>query len=411
MLNVTWVGASRPSPQFPPVYGRNAAANMRTAAATQTTAPKALTHRDAVRMPVSSPSVPCLDRRSHTCRQRFLRARGLGCPHAAPDRRARASRRFQDCSAHRPRRQRGVALLAEDRFDSVVLLDLDAARGGIFSVRPAGRMRCVSRRYLPARSSSRPSGRSAPRGSWLRTRSTSARPAVDSQAPRGGRRCRRDGHGHRAGVAWHRGVIRVHDKSLELDGGARVAIHAPRGGSRRRRRDLRVHRRSRGSGRPSPSHRRRAATAAAASRSNSDRVAEGAGAHRARAAARRRSPGDDGRGPGGASPSRWRHRRRPDHVAAAVAGSARTWDYRYCWLRDSSLAALAMLRLGLVERALARRVHRQCGDRSGPVPLVRVDGSPPPDEAEMLELAGYGGARPVRIGNARRGAGAARRPR
>ena len=31
--------------------------------------------------------------------------------------------------------------------------------------------------------------------------------------------------------------------------------------------------------------------------------------------------------------------------------SGRTWDYRYCWLRNSSLAALAMLRLGLVDSA------------------------------------------------------------
>ena len=31
--------------------------------------------------------------------------------------------------------------------------------------------------------------------------------------------------------------------------------------------------------------------------------------------------------------------------------STRTWDYRYCWLRDSSLAALAMLRLGLADQA------------------------------------------------------------
>ena len=31
--------------------------------------------------------------------------------------------------------------------------------------------------------------------------------------------------------------------------------------------------------------------------------------------------------------------------------SSRTWDYRYCWLRDASLAGIAMLRLGLVEAA------------------------------------------------------------
>ena len=84
--------------------------------------------------------------------------------------------------------------------------------------------------------------------------------------------------------------------------------------------------------------------------------------------------------------------------------SARTWDYRYCWLRDSSLAALAMLRLGLVEaaRSLAAFIGNVVNEY-GPLPLVRVDGTPPPAETELLELAGYRGARPVRIGNAAAG--------
>jgi GH15 family glucan-1,4-alpha-glucosidase len=85
-------------------------------------------------------------------------------------------------------------------------------------------------------------------------------------------------------------------------------------------------------------------------------------------------------------------------------GSARTWDYRYCWLRDSSLAALAMLRLGLVDAA--RLLGAFVGAvviESGPLPLVRVDGTAPPEEIEIPELAGYGGARPVRIGNAAAG--------
>ncbi len=84
--------------------------------------------------------------------------------------------------------------------------------------------------------------------------------------------------------------------------------------------------------------------------------------------------------------------------------SARTWDYRYCWLRDSSLAALAMLRLGLIEtaRSLAAFIGNVVTEH-GPLPLVRVDGTLPPAETEISELAGYGGARPVRIGNAAAG--------
>jgi GH15 family glucan-1,4-alpha-glucosidase len=85
-------------------------------------------------------------------------------------------------------------------------------------------------------------------------------------------------------------------------------------------------------------------------------------------------------------------------------GSARTWDYRYCWLRDSSLAALAMLRLGLVDaaRSLGAFIGAVAAE-SGPLPLVRIDGTAPPEETEIPELAGYGGARPVRIGNAAAG--------
>ena len=104
------------------------------------------------------------------------------------------------------------------------------------------------------------------------------------------------------------------------------------------------------------------------------------------------------------------HRRDGGIVAAPTTslpqwpGSARTWDYRYCWLRDSSLAALAMLRLGLV--AAARSLGAFIGSvvtESGPLPLVRIDGTAPPEETEIADLAGYGGARPVRIGNAAAG--------
>jgi alpha,alpha-trehalase len=81
--------------------------------------------------------------------------------------------------------------------------------------------------------------------------------------------------------------------------------------------------------------------------------------------------------------------------------SSRTWDYRYCWLRDASLAGIAVLRLGLVDAA--RELGAFIGavvTEEGPVPLVRVDGGAPPEETLDAQLQGYRGARPVRIGNA-----------
>lgn len=104
------------------------------------------------------------------------------------------------------------------------------------------------------------------------------------------------------------------------------------------------------------------------------------------------------------------HRRGGGIVAAPTTslpqwpGSGRTWDYRYSWLRDSSLAGIAMVRLGLIDSA--RELAQFIGgviEAHGPVPLVRVDGSAAPQEAELGALAGYGGARPVRIGNAAAG--------
>lgn len=77
-----------------------------------------------------------------------------------------------------------------------------------------------------------------------------------------------------------------------------------------------------------------------------------------------------------------------------------TWDYRYAWPRDTALAAIALLRLGLVEEAAA--LGDFCGEacRGGVAPaLLRVDGTAPPPEITLDHLAGHGGSRPVRVGN------------
>jgi GH15 family glucan-1,4-alpha-glucosidase len=86
-------------------------------------------------------------------------------------------------------------------------------------------------------------------------------------------------------------------------------------------------------------------------------------------------------------------------------GSTRTWDYRYCWLRDSYYVLGALRRLGQFEER-ERFVHflvdlvanRPALDLP---PLYRVDGSTAGLDERILEAwPGYCGERPVRVGNA-----------
>jgi len=82
-------------------------------------------------------------------------------------------------------------------------------------------------------------------------------------------------------------------------------------------------------------------------------------------------------------------------------GSSRTWDYRYCWMRDAALAGAAMLRLGCADSAVALATFLGGVLEDSALPsLVRIDGTPPPAERVIDELRGYRGARPVRLGNA-----------
>lgn len=82
-------------------------------------------------------------------------------------------------------------------------------------------------------------------------------------------------------------------------------------------------------------------------------------------------------------------------------GSGRTWDYRYSWLRDTALAGLAMLRVGLLDDAAGVGDFLGAATRAlPPAVLLRVDGSPPPPEKTLNHLRGYRGCVPVRLGNA-----------
>jgi len=87
-------------------------------------------------------------------------------------------------------------------------------------------------------------------------------------------------------------------------------------------------------------------------------------------------------------------------------GGVRNWDYRYCWIRDASLAAGALVRLGSIDEAmdlldwLLQVIESSDTGPERLSPLYTVNGHQLPPEATIEELAGYAGSRPVRIGNA-----------
>ena len=87
-------------------------------------------------------------------------------------------------------------------------------------------------------------------------------------------------------------------------------------------------------------------------------------------------------------------------------GGARNWDYRYCWLRDSALTLLALMRGGHFTEAQAwvDWLHRAvAGTPTQVQPLYGLSGERRLAEWEAEWLPGYHGARPVRIGNAAHG--------
>lgn len=89
----------------------------------------------------------------------------------------------------------------------------------------------------------------------------------------------------------------------------------------------------------------------------------------------------------------------PEH-----AGGVRNWDYRFCWPRDASMAAAALLRLGAAGPAM-KLLDWILGIVEGAAPqaLIRpvytVTGGHLGSEGTLAELAGYRGSRPVRTGN------------
>lgn len=104
----------------------------------------------------------------------------------------------------------------------------------------------------------------------------------------------------------------------------------------------------------------------------------------------------------------WQH----GSIAAAATfglpeelGGERNWDYRAAWIRDASFSMYALMRLGYVDEAkrfthwVGRCVENSHSDVEKLQVMYRIDSGTELQESKLLNLCGYAGSAPVRIGN------------
>ncbi|MFJ9343251.1 glycoside hydrolase family 15 protein [Streptomyces sp. NPDC101733] len=96
-------------------------------------------------------------------------------------------------------------------------------------------------------------------------------------------------------------------------------------------------------------------------------------------------------------------------VAAATTslpeelGGVRNWDYRYCWLRDSTLTLGALVATGYLDEARAWRhwlLRAVAGDPADLQIMYGIGGERRIPEIDLPWLRGYADSAPVRVGNA-----------
>jgi GH15 family glucan-1,4-alpha-glucosidase len=82
-------------------------------------------------------------------------------------------------------------------------------------------------------------------------------------------------------------------------------------------------------------------------------------------------------------------------------GGERNWDYRFSWIRDSTFSLWALHTLGFDEEAadFMRFIVQVCRDHPDLQIMYGIGGERELTESTLDHLGGYGGARPVRIGN------------
>jgi GH15 family glucan-1,4-alpha-glucosidase len=84
-------------------------------------------------------------------------------------------------------------------------------------------------------------------------------------------------------------------------------------------------------------------------------------------------------------------------------GSVRNWDYRYCWLRDTTLTLVVMLNAGYRDEAVNWRkwlLRAVAGSPDDVQIMYGLAGERRLEERELDWLSGYEDSRPVRVGNA-----------
>ncbi len=87
----------------------------------------------------------------------------------------------------------------------------------------------------------------------------------------------------------------------------------------------------------------------------------------------------------------------PEHI-----GGVRNWDYRYCWLRDTSFTLLVLMQAGFQEEAISWRrwlLRAIAGSPEQVQTIYGILGERQLNEWTALWLPGYENSSPVRIGN------------
>ncbi len=88
-----------------------------------------------------------------------------------------------------------------------------------------------------------------------------------------------------------------------------------------------------------------------------------------------------------------------------MVGGERNWDYRYTWIRDGSLTAAILVRLGYTDepRAFLKWVEKRYSEATEPGKLqimYGIDGRHDIAESTLDHFEGYRNSAPVRVGNA-----------